>query len=218
LATVMLAEPAWLVVPVAVSFAEETNVVASGVPFNRTFAPLTNPLPLTVRLKGPSDIDAGTTELSDGAAELTVIVLLALAVGSATLLTVTVTAAEPESGLDGAVYLPAVVIVPIAPALTPDGGVSDHVTAGFVEPATVAVNCRLPFTTTVTGLFGSIVTVTGAAATACAVNHESEATIIAVNTRTLVPPSWWGVVAGSRAARVPILRRRNTAISREGVR
>lgn len=117
------------------------------------------------------------------------IVLLALALGCAALLTVTATPAKPGSGLGGAVYLPVVVIVPIALGLTPDGGVNDQVTAVLAAPVTVAVNCRFPFTTTVTALLGSIVTVTGAAAAACAVNHESETTIIASNARTLIPPS-----------------------------
>src|ERR1700674_2613436 len=40
--------------PVAVSFAEETKVVASGAPARRTCAPLTNPLPFTVIAKAPA--------------------------------------------------------------------------------------------------------------------------------------------------------------------
>src|SRR6185503_8391180 len=53
LATAMLADPSCVAVPVAVSFTDETNAVASGAPFHSTRAPLTNPFPPTVRLKAP---------------------------------------------------------------------------------------------------------------------------------------------------------------------
>ena len=86
-------------------------------------------------------------------------VLLALAVGSAALVTLTVRLAKPSKGVGGAVYLPVASIVPIVFGSTPAGGINDQVTAVFVAPVTVAVNCRTPFTGTVTLDFGSIVTV-----------------------------------------------------------
>ena len=92
-------------------------------------------------------------------------VLLALAVGSATLVTLTVRLAKPGKGLGGAVYLPVASIAPIALELTPAGGTNDQVTAVFVVPVIVVVNCRTPFTGTVTLDFGSIVTVAALAGT-----------------------------------------------------
>jgi hypothetical protein len=112
---------------------------------------------------------------------------LARAVGCATLLAVTVTPAKPASGLDGAVYLPVASSVPIAVGLTPAGGASDHVTAVLVAPVTLAVNCRVPFTGTITLDVGSIETATAPSATAFAVNSERLAAIIAhTHARTLM--------------------------------
>lgn len=104
-----------------------------------------------------------------------VMVLLALAVGSATLVTMTVRLAKPGRGAAGAVYLPVASIMPMKLALTPGGGSNDQVTAVFVAPVTVAVNCRTPFTGTVTLDFGSIVTVAalaGAIVTISVVRRE----------------------------------------------
>ena len=92
-------------------------------------------------------------------------VLLALAVGSATLVTLMVRLAKPGNGLGGAVYLPVESIVPISLELTPTGGSNDQVTAVFVAPVIVEVNCRTPFTGIVTLAFGSIVTVAALAGT-----------------------------------------------------
>jgi hypothetical protein len=73
----------------------------------------------------------GVTETLTGATSDTVEV--AVFVVSATLMAVTVTALELDT-VEGAVYNPLVEIVPTA-------GFSDHVTAVFVAPETVAVNC-----------------------------------------------------------------------------
>ena len=48
-------------VPVAVSVVDETNVVLSGVPANKTCAPFTNPLPVTVSEIAPTLKVAGFT-------------------------------------------------------------------------------------------------------------------------------------------------------------
>ena len=64
---------------------------------------------------------------------LNVIVALAVFVASAALIAVTITELELEI-VAGAVYKPLVEIVPTA-------GFSDHVTAVFVAPETVAANC-----------------------------------------------------------------------------
>jgi hypothetical protein len=99
-----------------------------------------------------------------------VIVLLARAVGSAALVAVTVTLAKPGNGAGGAVYLPVASIVPTALGVTPAGGVNDQVTAVFIVPATVALNCRTPSTGTVRLAAGSRVTVTTPAETIFAVS------------------------------------------------
>src|SRR5438876_10224256 len=112
-------------------------------------------------------------------------VLLARAVGWAALLAVTVKLAKLGSGLGGAVYFPAALIVPIRPGLTPAGGVNDHVTAVLVAPVTLAVNCRISFTATVTLALGSSVTVTAPAVPVFAVNSETVAIITAINARTM---------------------------------
>jgi len=65
--------------------------------------------------------------------------------------------AKPGKGVGGAVYLPVASIVPILRGLTPTGGINDQVTAVFVVPVTIAVNCWTPFTGTVT-LIGSRLT------------------------------------------------------------
>lgn len=69
-------------------------------------------------------------------AAVTVTVALALSAVSATLVAVTVCV----PAWDGAVYIPALVIVP-AVALPPAVESTDHVTAVFVVPWTAAVNC-----------------------------------------------------------------------------
>jgi len=90
--------------------------------------------------------------------------LLALAVLSDTLVAVMVRLAKLGNGVDGAVYFPVLLTVPMADGDTPDGAVNDHLTAVLVAPATVAVNCRVPLTGTETGEDGLKATVTAALA------------------------------------------------------
>src|SRR5262245_16681505 len=91
-------------------------------------------------------------------------VVLAVTAGCSTLRAVTVRLAKPGSGAGGAAYVPLASIDPTALALTPDGGVNAHVTRPSVAPLTIAPNCRIPFTRTVTADLGSIVTVTAPSA------------------------------------------------------
>jgi len=88
-----------------------------------------------------------------------VIVLVVLALGSATLTPLTTRLAKPGRGAGGAVYLPVTSILPILRGSTPTGGINAQVTAVFVVPVTIAVNCWTPFTGTVTLTIGSIVIV-----------------------------------------------------------
>lgn len=106
--------------PVAVSVVEETNVVATGLPAKSTCAPLTKPLPVTVREIEPTEKLAGVTELIEGVGFSSVTVLLAFAVGSAELTALMVIAFG--FGTDaGAVYDPDEEIVPfdVPPPVTP---------------------------------------------------------------------------------------------------
>lgn len=84
-------EPADDAVPVAVSFAEETKLVASADPANSTFAPLTKPLPFTVSEKFPELTDVGAMLLSTGTGLSSVSVAVHGAVGSAALVASMVT-------------------------------------------------------------------------------------------------------------------------------
>ncbi len=78
---------------------------------------------------------AGVIESVTGVAVI-VTVAFALSAESATLVAVTVCV----PAWDGAVYIPALVIVPVD-ALPPAVESTDHVTAVFVVPSTTAVNC-----------------------------------------------------------------------------
>jgi hypothetical protein len=112
--------------------------------------------------------------------------VLAVAVGVATLVAVTVRLEKPGSVFGGAVYVPLVSIEPIALELTPDGGVNDHVTEPSVAPLTVAVNCRVPFTRTVTADLGSMVTETAPSATRYPDRSESVATATQIHPRAVM--------------------------------
>ena len=65
-ATAMLADPTWVVVPVATRSTDDLNVVASGTPFHNTAAPLTKWLPTTWSVNGPFDSGFGVRLLSNG--------------------------------------------------------------------------------------------------------------------------------------------------------
>src|SRR6266404_2548466 len=82
-----------VVAPLAVSCAAETNCVASATPPKVACAPLTNPLPLMVRLKAPGWTGFGEMEVIEGPPDGAVRVTLADAdlLLSATLVAVTVT-------------------------------------------------------------------------------------------------------------------------------
>jgi hypothetical protein len=124
--------------PVAVSFEEETKVVASGAPARRTCAPLTNPPPFTVIANAPAGTVAGAIEVSTGSGFCNVTALLLVALESAALTARTVT--RLELGItDGEVYRPDALIVPVVelPPVTP---FTCQVTAVFELPVTPALN------------------------------------------------------------------------------
>jgi len=110
--TAMANFPADDCLPVAVSFDEETKVVASGAPARRTCAPLTNPPPFTVIAPGSAGTVAGTIEESTGSGFCNVTALLPVALESTELTARTIT--RLELGMtDGEVYTPAALIVPV---------------------------------------------------------------------------------------------------------
>src|SRR5262249_8595053 len=78
--------------------------------------------------------------------------------------------------------------------LTPGGGVSDQMTEPSVAPLTVAVNCRNPFTRTVTADLGSRVTATAPSTGWYAERSESKA----IADRTHLPAVMRGVKAIQR--------------------
>jgi hypothetical protein len=55
-----------MAVPVAVSCVAELKVVCKGALANKTSAPLTSPLPLTVSVKLPTETVVGETEVNAG--------------------------------------------------------------------------------------------------------------------------------------------------------
>src|SRR6266853_5797253 len=63
--------PTWaaVAVPVAVSWVEERKVVVSGVVPKSTCAPERKPVPVSVKVNGPTMIDVGETEVRTGGAE-----------------------------------------------------------------------------------------------------------------------------------------------------
>jgi hypothetical protein len=79
-----------LAVPVAVSSVADTNMVVSACPAKFTFAPLTNLLPVTVSMNGPTPMLLGFTALNTGVGFTSVIVADAFLEGSATLVAVIV--------------------------------------------------------------------------------------------------------------------------------
>ena len=143
--------------PVAVSCVDDTKIVASGEPARSTCAPLTNPLPFTVIASAPAGTDDGAMPVSTGTGFCNVTGLLPVAVASAELTARTVTVLEFGT-VEGAVYTPVELIVPIAvpPPVTP---FTCHVTTVFDDPATVPLkDCVAPARTL--ALAGLTVTVT----------------------------------------------------------
>src|SRR5437016_4686937 len=112
--------------PVAVSCVADTNFVVSGCPANITFAPLTNFVPVIVKVKFPTGTAAGDTAVTVGTGFSSVIMTLPERVLSdedvASMLT--------EFGLGraaGAVYIPLLLIVPVL-ALPPASPFTDQTT------------------------------------------------------------------------------------------
>ena len=135
--TAMENVPAEASLPVAVSWVDDTKVVASGAPARRTWAPLAYPLPFTVIANAPAGTDVGAMPVSTGTGFCNVTALLPVAEASAELTARTVTVLELGS-VAGAVYTPDELIVPVA-ALPPATPFTCHVTAVFDDPATVAL-------------------------------------------------------------------------------
>jgi hypothetical protein len=119
--------PFVLTVPLAVRVVGDTNVVFIATPAKRIWAPVTNPVPVTVREIGPIEKMLGTTELITGAGFNNETVLVAVALASAELMALTVTVFG-LGRVAGAVYVPAAETVPTEelPPLTP---LTCHVTA-----------------------------------------------------------------------------------------
>jgi len=129
--------PADASLPAAMSWVDDTKVVASGAPARRTWAPLAYPLPFTVIANAPAGTDVGAMPVSTGTGFCNVTALLPVAEASAELTARTVTVLEVGT-VAGAVYMPDALIVPVAvlPPVTP---FTCHVTAVFDEPATAAL-------------------------------------------------------------------------------
>lgn len=149
--------PAEVSLPVAVSCADDTKVVASGEPARSTCAPLTNPVPFTAIANAPAGTDAGAMPVSTGTGFCKVTAPLPDTEESAELTARTVT--MPAAGsVFGAVYMPDVLIVPVA-ALPPATPFTCQVTDVFNDPVTVALkDCVAPARTLALG--GATVTVT----------------------------------------------------------
>jgi hypothetical protein len=128
--------PALPAVPVAVNCVEETNVVVSAVVLNITCAPDTKLLPVSVSVKFPRFVEAGEMPLSVGVGFQSVTEAEPDFVVSAALVAVTLMVFG-EGSVAGAVYLPVASTVPSV-ALPPAVEFTDHVTAVFVEPDTLA--------------------------------------------------------------------------------
>ncbi len=82
LITVTSTVPACVLVPVAVSWVAETNVVGRNVPPNDTTAPLTNFWPVTTRVKLPTGMLVGSTAVTTGVGLVKVTVPVDVAVVS----------------------------------------------------------------------------------------------------------------------------------------
>lgn len=120
----------------------DTKVVVSAVLPRNTCAPLTNLLPVTVRLKSPTESELGATDCTTGIGFCKETGASLVKVASAMLVAVIVTLVELGS-VEGALYSPAAVIVPTVafPAAFPS---TNHVTAPPVRPfasVTTAENC-----------------------------------------------------------------------------
>jgi hypothetical protein len=127
LLTVIANVPGAAALPVTVSFVAELKVVLSAVPPNSTCAPVTNPLPLTVKVNAPIANVWGLTLLITGLGFQSVRSLISAALESAAL--TALIAALPElSILAGAVYKPEVLIVPTV-ALPPAMPLTNQFTA-----------------------------------------------------------------------------------------
>jgi hypothetical protein len=135
--------PAEGALPLAVSCAADTKVVASGEPANITCAPLTKLLPFTVMVKLPEGTDTGEMLVSTGAGFQSVTVPLPDAEAFAALTAVMVTTLGLGT-LPGAVYTPEELIKPLA-ALPPVTPFTCQLTDAFDVPLTVALNvCAKP--------------------------------------------------------------------------
>ncbi len=110
-------------------------------------------------------VEVGLIETATGA--LTVTVAEADLVGSATLVAVTVYV----PGVPGAVYKPELDTVPL---------VANHVTAVFVEPVTVAVNCWVPLVKIVDAVGLSDIATGTVTVTLADANLVGSATLVAV--------------------------------------
>ncbi len=130
--------PAEGALPVAVSCAADTKVVASGELANITCAPLTKLLPFTVMVKLPEGTDAGEMLVRTGVGFQSVTVLLPDAEAFAALTALMVTTLELGT-LPGAVYTPEELIRPLA-ALPPVTPFTCQLTDVFEVPLTVALN------------------------------------------------------------------------------
>jgi len=134
--------PADDAVPLAVSWVDDTNVVAIEVPANFTCAPLTNWLPFSVMENEPLAKVDGVTLFSAGTGFCRVTVLEDFALESAALTAARVTVFGLGT-LAGALYNPDALIVPVLelPPVTP---FTLQATPVFELPLTVAVNCWEP--------------------------------------------------------------------------
>jgi hypothetical protein len=132
--------PACAAVPEATRSVDDTNVVASGAPFQNTRAPATNRLPCTCSVKAPSGRRLGLRLKTHGVALRTEIVALPETDGLARLVAVAVTI-HAAGGTAGAVYLPVESMVPTL-ALPPAMPLTDHVTLLLYEPFTYAASRR----------------------------------------------------------------------------
>jgi hypothetical protein len=179
--------PAEASLPVAVSCADDTKVVASGEPARSTCAPLTNPVPFTVIANAPAGTDAGAMPESTGTGFCKVTAPLPDAEESAELTARTVTV--PAAGsVFGAVYKPDELMAPTA-ALPPATPFTCQFTDVFDDPVTVALkDCVAPARTLALG--GATITVTP--------DPEGGATEVADEELFVVPVQPASVAAAAR--------------------
>ncbi|HXQ23561.1 MAG TPA: hypothetical protein VN812_17920 [Candidatus Acidoferrales bacterium] len=200
-ATVMLIEPAFVALPVAVSCAGELKVVCRGTPFHSTRAPLTKPLPMTFSVNDPSGSGFGLRVVSDGVWLITVITHVAEFVDTAVLVAVAVTF-QPAGGVAGAVYLPVLSMKPTT-ELPPAMPLTDQRTAVVATPFAYAVNRRSPPTATLADV-GETVNVWAMAGAAAATINRSNVSVSCLwpCVRTFIPPRQnWLDASGLQGAR-----------------